>query len=64
MGLQTIQEKRIQKIRRSLHLTEGQSKSRLAHVTGLHFFVVEDVLNYLKRENQVEEEKGKWRLVK
>lgn len=62
MGLQTIQEKRIRKIKRFLHLTQGQSKSRLAHVTGLHFFVVEDILNYLKREGQVEEEKKQWRL--
>lgn len=64
MGLKTINEKRINKIKRSLHLTELVSKSRLAHETGLHYFVVEDVLRYLKDQKIVEEIEGKWRLLK
>lgn len=64
MSINNTMEKNIEKIKSSLHYDQGISKSRLAHVTGLHFYNVEDILNYLKNENKVEEKKGEWRLKK
>ena len=63
MGLNTINENRVALVRS--YITEkGIKKSRIVHQTGLHFYVVEDILNYLEGLNQIENKEGKWRLKK
>ena len=63
MGLNTINEKRIGLVRS--YITEkGIKKSRIVHETGLHFYVVEDILKYMEGLNQIENKDGKWRVNK
>lgn len=62
MGFVNTTQKRIQKVMRALHYKEPLSKSKISHRTGLHYFVVEDILSFLKANGEVKEIDGKWLL--
>lgn len=62
-NIKTIQ-RRIKLVKENLHFEEAMSRSRIAHLTGLHYFVIEDILNYLVNEGIAIEEDKKFRLIK
>jgi hypothetical protein len=62
MGIQSTNEKRIIKIKRILHYHQPISISKIAYMTGLHFYSVEDVLNQLVNSDQIEKINNKFKL--
>lgn len=64
MGLNKLFEVNKNKILSCLLDSEGKSRSKIAYETGLHFYVVSDLLKALEKEQKVIliSGKNKWRL--
>lgn len=63
MGFQKTIDNRVRKLTHFLHYQNGIRKTRLSIVSGLHYYVVDDILKYMRDMGLVVEKEGLWFLI-